>query len=174
MFPQRTLLYIKNFDFSTLSNKSPISKLRDKYIVVVENNGGGECIFCCFTTRLSNETEFHENANVGCNNSFFPYNVFHFAPFKGVTDSNFIFPDLTFIAGNKGQLFKYDLTVLSQKYQINNFIEDKGIIHKKLFFDVIHCLSSSFTLEGDVKEHLFEIGNDVFSEIQSEEENFLE
>ena len=171
MFSQGSLLYITDFDFSTLEGSlSKINNFRDKYILVLDNLGENISIFCCFTTTLRQEKNFHQDAEVGCNKDYFPYNVFHFEPYIGVTDKNFIFPSKTFIAGNKGQVFEYDLPKLYKNYKLNNQIHHKGNLNKQLLFDIIHCLHNSRTLENDIKQELFEIGDTLMNAIQKEQE----
>src|ERR1035437_9080891 len=126
MFDQGSLLYIQDFDFSTIDGSlSKLSNLRDKYLLVLDNDGNNS-VFCCFTTTLRQEKLFHSIAKVGCNKSPYKYHVFHFEPNIAVTDKHYTFPELTFIAGNKGQIFEYNLPFLCNKYNLKGQISHKG------------------------------------------------
>lgn len=171
MFSQGALLYISDFDFSTINpNLVGFNSFRDKYLLVLEKKGENASIFCCFTTTLRKEKLFHNIAKVGCNRGLFHYSVYHFEPNTPVTDKRFTFPTLTFVAGNKGQVFTFDLPSMYSQYKLQGKIDFKGRMNQSLIFDIIHCLSKSGALEGDVKEELYSIGDDIQTRIQQAEE----
>ena len=170
MFPQGTLLFVSDFDFSTIDGSlSRLNNFRDKYILVLDNYGSDSSILCCFTTTLSKEKEFHEVAEIGCNKDFFKYHVFHFQPFTRVTDKDHMFPARTFIAGNKGQIFGFPLQKLIEQYDLKDKIMYRGVLYRQLLFDVLYCLNTSKTLEKDQREELFDIGNEIYKQIQADE-----
>ncbi len=171
MFEQGSLLFIRDFDFSTIDGSlSKINSFRDKYLLVIDNIGNTS-IFCCFTTTLRNEKLFHSMAKVGCNKTPYKYHIFHFEPKVVVTDKQFTFPDLTFIAGNKGQIFEYDLPLLCSKYKLKGQIIHKGNLSKELLFDIIYCLHNSPTIDKYLRDDLFNIGDQIQNEIQRAQEN---
>lgn len=168
MFSQGSLLYINDFEFAhTNVAYNPLTPFRNKYLLVLDQKGENDSLFCCFTTTLKKYPLLHQSSKPGCNQSLLPFNVFQFVVDEIVTDLNFSFRELTYVAGNKGQVFTHDLPSMYTKYRMEDKIQYKGKLTPSLIFEIIRCLHKSPTLEGDIKEELFEIGDDIYSKIES-------
>ena len=167
MFSQGSLIFVRDFDFTAINNSLRLlEQFRDKFLLILDIKGN-TTLLCCFTTSLSKEIEFHNVATIGCNKNYYPYNVFHFDNKKHATDKGFKFSKLTFVLGNKGQIFDYDLPKLYSEHKLQNKIDHKGNFDENLLCEILHCLTNSKTLEGDVKEELFLLGDAIMTNIQS-------
>lgn len=166
MFSQGSLLFVHDFDFTAINNSLSLLKTYQNKFLLILDKKGETILFCCFTTTLKKEADFHRIASIGCNKGHFPYNVFHFDNIKHVTDKNFKFNELTFIVGNKGQIFDYDLPKLYNDYSLQGKIEHKGNFDANVLCDILNCLTNSKTLEGDMREELFLLGDSIMENLQ--------
>lgn len=167
MFHQGTLLYISDFDFTDINpSLSLLHQFRNKYLLLLDK--GDVNIFCCFTTTFKKAPFFVSSAKVGCNKDVHPFNIYHFELNKIIcNDTSFSFPDLTFILGNKGQVFDFDLPNLYNKYNLTGNINRVGKLNDDVFINILHCLCSSKTLEQVQRDTIFQIGDTIVTKQQN-------
>jgi hypothetical protein len=165
-----SIYHIKDFDFSSMNPAlNGVEKLRDKYVLVLNIDDPKKALFC-FTTTFKTHPSYHMHASAGCN--YIPhvvkFKVYHFefeAKFH-CFDTRYRFPEMTYIVGNKGQVFESDLPFLFTEHNVTQQIVRIGAFDIDTLFEIIECIHDSKSIETYLRNKLHSAGSIIYSEIQ--------
>jgi hypothetical protein len=170
MFEKGSLIYIDDFDFTSINPSfNGANRYRNKYVLIFENNQN-VTVFGCFLTSYSEFALLHRTSKPGCNPKIYTHHIYRFDNSQSICDKvKFNFPVATYVGGVRGQFHDFDLPALYQDYKISGHIKKIGSVKEEILYAIAECLHPSEHLEEDYGAKLFEFADKIYSTKQQSE-----